>query len=425
MPDEQEPAPPQTTQVVLADEFAALKQTFGPFLRGNPSAQILAPTMANCIAVIVDAWSDESVLIDVPPDHAALAEALNALLLPERFSAVWHSDTRQLEVIWTALPMPAPWDDIPGRRFVFRFGGHEHVCEFGPSSVRLLKVTEHFRPARGSSTNFRNLMQYRFGPPDGRRPLSFWVSNIDWSEDAVVDLANNLNFYLTYYDAMGPYIVIHSPKEAAAVPRTRYITDSFPVDIEAREIDDPLLILWLAARTGDNARRFLYYYRIIEFASFTYLEQKARTEVRRVIASPHARSDIAGITNELMEALQKAKLDDFQKGEALMKDTVRPALLWREIHQNLGAFSVPTDFDGGFRLDPLVPANATESQFEVKGVENFFRATRDLRNALSHGKDSRSAGAITPTARNFAKLHPWVSAISVAAAEVMLYRNAS
>jgi hypothetical protein len=376
--------------------------------------------------------------LEIPADDAALREALNALYLPERFTAVWHKDSKDLEVIWTALPVAPAWKDIPGRSFKFRVAGKEYDCEFSKSSDRVVHIAAAFRPLTASDTRFRNLESFRTHavlvgrhsadperhPAPYTEPKSFWIKNVEWDEDAVLALANILNFYLTYYDAISAYVVIHAPADTDKLaPQTRFPAGTFPKQIDARPVDDVLLQLWMASKKGDPASRFLYGFRIIEYASFTFLDSKARSEIRKILAAPNAMDEIAAVTERVVEALQKSTLDDFPKCEALLEATVNPALLWREISANMAAFSETITFDGGFVLKPLVSADATATTFATKGIQNFHRSIREIRNALAHGRDVRTAGVITPTVRNFRKLTPWVTLISVAAGEVMLLRN--
>jgi hypothetical protein len=87
-------------------------------------------------------------------------------------------------------------------------------------------------------------------------------------------------------------------------------------------------------------------------------------------------------------------------------------------------FTSPTTFDGGFVLDPLLPKNPTEDHFCHSGIPQFSRFIRDIRNALSHGRDIRTVSVIAPTHRNFSLLEPWVILMNVAAGEVILYEDA-
>jgi hypothetical protein len=122
MLNKEEPLP---TLDVIRGEFAN-------FLANNKRAKIITTTSSNAIATISNPWDDESVALFVPADYAKLADTLNAVFLPEQFSALWHIAEKQLEFIWTGLPVSSRWSDLPGRRFVFRFKGRSHQCRFDP-----------------------------------------------------------------------------------------------------------------------------------------------------------------------------------------------------------------------------------------------------------------------------------------------------
>ena len=218
--------------------------------------------------------------------------------------------------------------------------------------------------------------------------------------------------------------ILRRTENVAQQPQTRYSAGRFPAQITSREIDDSLLNFWSASRTGDPARRFLYSYRIIEYASFSYLELNCRISVRKLLAARNALDDLVTLAERVMNAVQETKLSDVQKLEALLKETVDPALLWREVARNLAAFTTEVRFDGGFTLSGIARVGWKEEDFAVNGISSFAGAIRNIRNALSHGRDLRTSAVITPTAHNFERLQPWTSLIAVAAAEVMVYRDA-
>jgi hypothetical protein len=431
-PVEVVPEPPEITVL------AAAKNDYSLFLKNNPASNIgEIETKTEPIIVIQKAWNDPSFVLKIPSDDASLREALNNIYLPERFTGIWHIDTKDLEIIWTAFPLDPLWREIPGRSFKFKFDAIEYVCEFTHSSDRLLAIAECVRPVTSSKTSFRNLESFRTHtvlvanrerdetlPEPHTSPLSFWIRNIEWNEDKVLALVNNLNFHLTYFDSISPYIVVHNTEEPAAIrPQPRYPSGAFPGNIDARPLDDVLLQLWMAAKKADEANRFLYCYRIIEYASFSYLDVQSRLEIRRILAAADALDNISSVTERVVEAMQKAKLEDNAKLQALLEDTVSPKFLWREIVENVTSLTNVTSFDGGFEIKALVPPGMTEDQFENNGVKTFADAIRKIRNALAHGKDLKTAGVILPTVMNLARLKPWTSLISVAAGEVILLKN--
>jgi hypothetical protein len=403
------------------------KKRLAAFFDSNPAAELAIHKNA---LVIKKPWGDDSLMIGLP-DEADLMETLNHVHLPKRFSAIWHRDSKDLEFIWTAFPLSKNWSVIPGRKFVFKYNGQDYQCEFGTSSNRLLTIAKNAVPIAASSTNLRNLNTYAmhamkgaltdFGPKTD--PRSFWVRGIEWDENQILDFSNHLNFFLSYYDSKSPTIQIHSEKDPTVPePHSRYVIGKFPDRIEDIKLDDVLLQLWEACRNGDEARRFLYCYRILEYASFSHLDVKARAEIRYILSRPHATSDINNTIELVATAVQKAKQDDIPKFKMFLEEAVPVKLLWREIEANLAAFSAPTHFDGGFVLKALCTPQTTDVTFAQNGISHFADRIREMRNALAHGKDQQTAGVITPSIENFAKIRPWLYAISTAAAEVILFK---
>lgn len=415
-------------------DLDAIKAKLAQFIENNPSSEIISDLDNGEAAFsIKKPWDDESLGFYFSSEAEDLFDALNNLLLPERFSAIYHLDTKKFEILWTAYKLPETQKEIVSRAFKFTFDGNVHKCHFTTSSDRLLTLAKYAKPLKLSYTAFRNMQSFdnhvrlteqgKTSPAYGE-PISFWIENIEWDNDAVTELITNLNFYLTYYDNDSPSVLIHSlDEDKTPHPRCRYVADTFPKNISAQKLDTNLISFWLAAETGDPARRFQYYYRIIEYASFFYLEGSAKQAVKKILSSPNAIDDIASVTEKLMAAFQMSKLDEYARFAQIIQDTVDPKLLWKEIKGNQDAFSKEFKFDGGFVLKPLVANTTKESTFLPKGLETFTKTIRDIRNALSHGRDQKTGTVITPTSRNLKALQPWVHLIASAAGEVVLYKD--
>lgn len=422
---------------MMADsaELIAVRDRLAVFLDCNPESSVAEVTVGDeKVRVVRKPWGDSSLSFRIPDEWQEFCDIMNALLLPHRFTAIYHKDTRRFEIIWTAYRLNGDSEEVPGRKFSFAYGGKTYKCHFGESSSRLLTLAEAMIPLKMSSTSFRNLQSFRyyvrmqkdpdFKNPSIEKPISFWIDGIDFDTDHVVELINNLNFYLSYYDTSSPIVALHQVGEDVTHhPRNRYIAGKFPARINGKKLDNNLLSFWEASAEGDYARRFQYYYRIIEYASFFYLEGSARTSVRRILSAPEVMDDIGATTEKLMAAFQTSRLDDFAKFSQLIQDTIDPAILWREIKGNIPAFSKDFKFDGGFVLKAIISSTAKESTFLPKGLEVFTKAIRDIRNALSHGRDFKSSAVIMPTARNLKALQPWVHLIAVAAGQVVLYKD--
>ena len=419
-----------------SEKLAAVRVALTPFLESNQQSKLveIAPPTGASWCAILRPWNDTSLALRVPDNDDAFIESMNAVILPQRFTALYHQDTKRLEVIWTAYELDEASAETSKRSFKYSYQGKVYKCGFGRSSDRLLKIAKTFVPLKISNTQFRNLQSFKFYDDLGQggdadedgisEPISFWVDGLTWTDDFVVEFFNNLNFYMSYYDFEGPVVVIHPVDDGEDLqPRRRYISGKFPSTIKGAKLDNNLLSFWQASAEGDSARRFQYYYRIIEYASFYYLESSARLAVKRVLMSPDAADDIAGTTEKLMAAFQLSKLDEYARFSQLLNDTLDPKLLWAEIKQNLPAYCKDIKFEGGFVLKALVSNTTKESNFCTKGVEIFTKSVRDIRNALSHGRDFKTASVIVPTQRNLKALQPWVHLIAIAAGQVVLFKD--
>lgn len=413
-----------------------LEELFGIFLAHNAGSSMQVSAGVESRSRIVNPWGDSSLAIEIPEtpsEIAILASVLNNLYLPERFSAIYHRDLRALEFIWSAVRLEKSQQEIAGRAFKFKFEGREHECRFENASSGLLLLGAHLELISTSLTNWRNMQSFaiyadmdqeekaRFNP---KPPVSFWIHNIDWDENYALLLINNINFYLTYYDDRSPKILIHDPvEEKSSTHRTRYIVDHFPEEIEARPLDSNLLSFWNYADAGNPMIRFILYFRIIEYAAFHYIESNMRSQLRRVLMSPNFMRDSPKAIEDIVASISVQKLEDIARFKAVIRHSVKPELLWRDINANRESFTRETLFDGGFSVKALISKESTETTFGANGVDMFSDSIRKIRNTLSHGKDQETSGVITPTSRNFRLLAPWVHLIATVAGEVVVFRD--
>jgi len=412
---------------------AACYRDFAEFFKANPSSTFLPPAdTEEKVCLIAAPWGEAAMVLAIPEDHAELAEKLRHVYLPPRLSAILHVDTKELEVIWTAFKPPASIVDIYGRKFDFRFESVTYECEFGKASDRLLALAEHYQPVGQSETSYRNLNSFKrylseaeIKPELFGEPLSFWIRNVSLNDDSLIDMLGHLNFYINYFDNKSPFILIHPPAATGsnAGKRNRYRHERFPGQIRSKRIDPQLLQFWSACNTADHARKFLYAYRIVEHSAFSFVESAPRLAVRKILSAPHVLDDVAKLTSDVVSAVQKSRIDDYQKFEQLLVHAIDPSMLWREISNDLDSFSSETIFDGDFKLTPLVAGAKSREDFLLNGIKNFCGLSRKIRNALSHGKEERQASVITPTMLNYEKLAPWAHLMWIAAGEVILYDN--
>src|ERR1700733_869273 len=115
------------------------KRKFTKFFENNKHSkietnEIEADGKKTIVPYIALPWNDATLEIQIPEDSTALEEALNNLILPERFSAIWHSDSKRLEIQYTAFPLRGNQTDMEGRKFTFIFRDQKYECQFDKSS---------------------------------------------------------------------------------------------------------------------------------------------------------------------------------------------------------------------------------------------------------------------------------------------------
>jgi hypothetical protein len=404
-----------------ADPMGEFRTRLADFFTHNPDAD---GQLVEGVLGIIRPWGDSTLGIRVT-DNAQLIEALNNLYLPPRFSAVWHRDSHDLEFIAFRAPADRPF---MGRKFTFCFGQREYQCEWSAASSRIVCLSDSvILMAAPTETHHRNLP---FLPPlfDGAGdPTSFWIHGVDWDEEQVVELARNLNFYMTYYDALSPAILVHElsgPASGIAIPQ--HLPSTFPETINGRALDPYLLLLWQQASGHQPAfLKFLYLYQILEYAAFYHLDEQTAAKVKRLLAAPDAMWKIDQTVHELLDAFAQYHATDEQKNGAVIRLTVPPEALWSDFQLDLPYFTAGVNFDGGLHLEPLLDTKW--------GLEDFTKAVfpsriadyyRWIRNAIAHARERRQADVMLPTNRNAQLLQPWLRPLRTIAAHAMVYKSA-
>jgi hypothetical protein len=404
------------------------------FLGNNPSSSVEHSETFNT-TILARPWGDSSLVFEINYGNANdLFAALNSVVLPERFIAISHCDTHDLEIIYTAFPLHGDQEEVKSRKFEFTFKGKTHVCEFARCSERLLTIARSAKFIGPSTTDHRNLPSFVYfvdavNADDVKdwSPVCFWIRGVEWNAEDVVDLASHLNFYMSYYDTRSPNIRIFAPKKeiAASETRERFIAGKFPKTILGTELNSNLMHFWNASRYGDMFRRFLYGYQILEFASFYFIEDSVRQAVKRTLATPHINDEIDSLIVSIIDDVQKSRIWEGNKMEALLEAVVKWEIVWREVEKNKEYFSSKVDFEGGFQSKPFVIEKVTDEIFRHDWHKKFAGSVRQIRNALSHGKEQHMSSVIAPTDTNFVNLQPWGDLMSVVAGEVVVYYKAS
>lgn len=415
------------------DPIQLLKDKFSGFLAANPISTISDD--ANGDIAIINPWGDSTFEILLTEGVEQLAKALNTVYLPPRYSAIWHPDSKDLEIIYFVVRTEAP---LRSRSFEFRLRGRTFRCEYGDSSPELLSIAAACLPvAPEGETAYRNLQSFaRFvrqrdanagsGSDIAKVPTSFWIRNVEWDETQILDLVRNLNFYMYYFHQGTPRILIHR-EEADETNRTRHVRrypfDSFPRIIVGRDLNPYLLGLWESSVTADTSLRFLYSYQILEYAAFYFTQESVSQKLKLIILSPDVAARSDETVKQILDTVVESRMDDSAKFGAILKQLVRPECLWKQVKENLQYFSETQVFDGGHQIIPLVKPGWGEADFCAAWHPRVSDTLRSIRNALVHAREARMSKVIAPTAPNLEKLRPWTELVSTAAMEVMIFED--
>ena len=417
------------------ETIASFKKRLAKFLKHNPHAEIVKRGQ---YFYVQRPWNDESVGFILR--HAAeLVEALNKLVLPPRFTAIYHLGSKTVEYIYTVLDSDDP---CCKREFKFVLSGKPYLCKYREASKELLTLSKHFRrTGRQTLTEHRNLTllkEYVEFKSKKRvtfeeaffdmKPISFFISGFKkFDEVEIIEVSKHLNFFMQYYDRDTAYIVIHAPELESTEPfKQPQITEiTFPETITTKRQDPFLLDLALTANATNTARlKFIYYYQIIEYAAFYYIDTKTRSELLKIINNPDIQAKADLYIPRILEAINVGvRQEEETKTDSVVRAACSLELLWEEIERNISYFSTKQEFDGGFIIEPLIPENCTRDFFCGCWNPKITHTLRYIRNALVHGREKKFISVITPTKHNDLLIRPWTSIAQCIAEQVIIFGN--
>ena len=185
-------------------DIKVIKKELEPFLKNNPFSSVREEGKDY---VISNPWGDDTItFLLIKENKSELIDALNNVILPPRFTAIYHLDSNTMEYIFTVIKKDSPY---ASREFKFILDGKTYNCQFKSSSERLTTLSKSFMPVEEeSSTSYRNLWFYamyvypelreRFKLREdffkNRIPISFFVSGFEkFEEEKIVEPHELLN----------------------------------------------------------------------------------------------------------------------------------------------------------------------------------------------------------------------------------------
>ncbi len=263
---------------------SSLQDALRAFFQNNPSAKLTHEANATFVH---NPWDDDSIKINILSDKDPLIAALNSIILPKQLHAIYHIDNNCLEVIYTYVKSDDPAID---RRFDISIDGKSFECEFSSPSPQLLALAKHvqrapstFRSDMRLLTPFRDAQNLESPPASAktwfstRTPICFHIKGVNRTEvENPETLVRHINFGLKYYDRRSPVIEIVPDRNLTLSGNKQVVRAQFPDSISLPRIDPFFLNLLHEASRETPRFAILYYYQILEYAAFYYVDDKAK-----------------------------------------------------------------------------------------------------------------------------------------------------
>ncbi len=184
----------------------------------------------------------------------------------------------------------------------------------------------------------------------------------------------------------------------------------FPRLINIRRMDPVLLDLVTVARITTPIRlRFLFYFQVLEYCSYYYLNDDLKRRLIVVLKRPDLINNPEEYSKYITEEFKDyfKQNDDSTKLEKLVLDHCEVADIQLELASNLEYFMKVTEFDGGFKIDPLLADKNVLTSPSKNLLKSIKGNIEKIRNVLVHVRESRENKVILPTKRNNDLLLPY------------------
>jgi len=395
-----------------------MKSAFDKFLENNKS---IKKKVESEYYELSELWSDKTFVVRL--NKSTNFGLLQNIVLPKELSAIYHSDTNKLEFIFSLLDKTEIYIE---RKTSYYFNGVEFKSEFAKPSDALELLSKGFQEVdNNTNTNYRNLRYFRdyFKQEHisergklffkDKLPYSFYLTgDFNAIDKDFVSLSKNLNVYSNYYDRKSPKILVHEEEsniEKFEVPCFSK-TESFPESIVIKTIDPIIVDLFHVASETPNIRlKYLFYYQILEYCAYYYLNEDLRRKLNNILKNPNLIGNSSNYTRLIIEEFKNnfKSNDDKQRLEKVVCDFCSYNEIKQEIKSNPNSFIKDINFEGGFKLESILK---DESEIESPSkdiMKKIIDRIDNIRNVMVHIRESRENKVILPTQKNSNQLNSY------------------
>lgn len=368
------------------------------------------------LLIINNCWNDDSFMFKFSNEEPL--DYLNNIVFPNELFAIFHKDKNLYEFIYS----PLREENI--REFSYIFCSQSFKLYYAKPTEVFKSLVTHFSLNNLEESNDRTYgllrfaQYYSYTDVDEQEkifPTNFFIegdfTNFPYEEH--INLFRHVNFMLSYYDRKSPRILIYNLSEEnlndILVP-CKNKNESFPERIMSNSFDPTLLELMEAARDTDSSRlKYIFYFQILEYSSYYYIENKLKRQITNIIKSPDI-LNTEKYSNRIIEIYSdylKVGKDDMRM-DKLLEDFCDFDDIKDELITNSKYFINNLCFDGGFSVKKLFNEEDEIKNFSQSTMQTIRRNITSIRNVLVHAREPRENSEIKPTKKNVQLLKPYL-----------------
>jgi hypothetical protein len=406
------------------------------FKKNNPYSEIVEETKHTKID---KPWNDDSFIILLDKKDKSIQE-LKDVILVDYLAAIYHTKTDTLEFIFGPVEKEDE-NDYTSRKFDFNYEGETFKCYFDKVTKPLeLLATGFQRSKSNSKTNHRELrMLNDFYTLDEQpefikeffknsEPYSFFIKgNLKKYKDDFTYFLRLLNFYLEYFDRECPQVIMYKKenyKEEFTVPCYSTDATNFPKSINATNIDFTILeTLSIAHRTEDTRLQFIFYFQVLEYCTYYFLDTNIKKELNNILKRPDINSKSKEYSRNILENLQdhfNKYRNDSDKMEKIISEYISYDDIVLELLENADYFCSDIEFEGGLVIKKLFNKTEDIESSNDNMLTTIRRNIEKIRNVLVHLREQRENKVILPTPDNDKKLLPYLFIIKRIAEKIAI-----
>ena len=387
--------------------------------------------------IISHLWNEDTFQLVFSEDEEL--SILQDVFLPKELYGIYTKDC--YEFIFQPLAKEYHCLD---RKFSFSYKGRQYNAYYGSPSKSFQLIAKAFTQKSievdETKINYRNIKPFsdyyhQNDLPDNQRilyskliPINFFVKgpieNLKHLEREI--LLQHINFYMTYFDRKSPWILIEENKasEEYIIPCLSQEDPEFPSEISFTEIDEDLLKVLSIARMAPTTRlQYLYYFQVLEYAAYYFVEEDFRNKISNILHSPDllVKTDI--YSRRLIDEFQNKYYNDNSDSYRLY-NVINKYCEYKKIRNELLAnkdyFIKDVNFDGGFVIKKLF-----KDEKQIQGglpntMQDIKTNIEKIRNVLVHIRESHENKVILPTSKNEELIKPYLYLLRRIAEEVAM-----